>query len=392
MSSTADLDIQLRKDALPPNAEVVFKVQERKPHGEPMQNKRFFGFVCLGGNIDLGDRRCTETDLLNLLQEHGLPKTLPVTVDPRGVADRFYWQPVGGRHHCPSAWAFDWDGVPCSITGNNGMIDIRVHDMTPGTGERVIQALFDELYRRAPAPLPRTLAIYQNRAPYPGADHAWSQFGSRQHRSLKTLYLGGDLKARLVQQMKKFYTMEGIYDRYGLVWKRVHLFHGPPGSGKSSTVVALASLFGLNVAQLAITTDLDSGKLSRLFQNVPDKTCVLLEDVDALFVERHAETQVSFSALLNALDGIATKRGLVVFMTSNHLPKLDPALVRAGRVDCLVEFHLPGVGELRLALQALAPDAAAEHEVYLERNPGQTIAELQQHLFNCMLEERASIL
>ena len=43
--------------------------------------------------------------------------------------------------------------------------------------------------------------------------------------------------------------------------------------------------------------------------------------------------QLSFSGFLNALDGVATQEGTVLFMTTNHLERLDPALIRAGRID-----------------------------------------------------------
>jgi chaperone BCS1 len=42
---------------------------------------------------------------------------------------------------------------------------------------------------------------------------------------------------------------------------------------------------------------------------------------------------VTFSGLLNALDGVASSEGRIIFMTTNHIEALDPALIRPGRVD-----------------------------------------------------------
>lgn len=42
---------------------------------------------------------------------------------------------------------------------------------------------------------------------------------------------------------------------------------------------------------------------------------------------------VTFSGLLNALDGVASSEGRIIFMTTNHIEVLDPALIRPGRVD-----------------------------------------------------------
>lgn len=47
------------------------------------------------------------------------------------------------------------------------------------------------------------------------------------------------------------------------------------------------------------------------------------------------QSGVTFSGLLNALDGVASGEERIVFMTTNHLSRLDPALVRPGRVDLI---------------------------------------------------------
>ena len=65
---------------------------------------------------------------------------------------------------------------------------------------------------------------------------------------------------------------------------------------------------------------------------IPEKAILLLEDVDALFVDRKAndsnKSLVSFSGILNVLDGMARKNGLITFLTTNYRNELDPALIR----------------------------------------------------------------
>ncbi|KAI1303086.1 Mitochondrial chaperone BCS1 [Halotydeus destructor] len=75
----------------------------------------------------------------------------------------------------------------------------------------------------------------------------------------------------------------------------------------------------------------------------PSQSIVLLEDIDAAFVSRedtaHEKSlyeglnRLTFSGLLNMLDGVASTEGRIVFMTTNYLERLDPALIRPGRVD-----------------------------------------------------------
>ncbi len=61
-----------------------------------------------------------------------------------------------------------------------------------------------------------------------------------------------------------------------------------------------------------------------LFHTLPKNAFVVLEDVDAMFVKRKKsedsqENSISFSGLLNALDGIASVEGRILFMTTNRI-------------------------------------------------------------------------
>merc|ERR1719447_1021839 len=55
---------------------------------------------------------------------------------------------------------------------------------------------------------------------------------------------------------------------------------------------------------------------------------------------RKDETQsdLKLSDLLEAFDGVLEMKGRMMVMTTNHLDKLDPALIRPGRVDLSLEL------------------------------------------------------
>ncbi|KAL3453099.1 hypothetical protein BJX65DRAFT_302994 [Aspergillus insuetus] len=53
---------------------------------------------------------------------------------------------------------------------------------------------------------------------------------------------------------------------------------------------------------------------------------------------RRTNQNVSLSDVLNVIDGVAACEGRILVMTTNHLEKLDPALIRPGRVDMAIEF------------------------------------------------------
>lgn len=75
----------------------------------------------------------------------------------------------------------------------------------------------------------------------------------------------------------------------------------------------------------------------------PEQSIILLEDIDAAFASREETNKqaaayeglnrVTFSGLLNCLDGVASTEARIVFMTTNYLNRLDPALIRPGRID-----------------------------------------------------------
>ena len=68
---------------------------------------------------------------------------------------------------------------------------------------------------------------------------------------------------------------------------------------------------------------------------------MLIEDVDSAFVQRQSKEyahMVTFSGLLNAIDGVAAQEGRMLCLTTNHIERLDQALIRPGRVDVRVSF------------------------------------------------------
>lgn len=85
-------------------------------------------------------------------------------------------------------------------------------------------------------------------------------------------------------------------------------------------------------------------RLNHALSIVPEQSIIILEDIDRAFhtlPEEHPagigfSSRVTFSGLLNALDGIAATERRIIFMTTNHIERLDPALIRPGRVDLKV--------------------------------------------------------
>lgn len=105
----------------------------------------------------------------------------------------------------------------------------------------------------------------------------------------------------------------------------------------------MAGALKLNLCYLNLSSsDMDDDALNRLLSEAPERSIILLEDVDAMFVQRDQvqKQKLSFSGFLNALDGVRSQEGQVLFMTTNHKERLDPALLRPGRADVHVRLDL----------------------------------------------------
>ncbi|GAA6018529.1 hypothetical protein JCM10207_007207 [Rhodosporidiobolus poonsookiae] len=170
----------------------------------------------------------------------------------------------------------------------------------------------------------------------------WRPFGRpREKRLLESVVLDEGVKRRVVDDVKAFMRRGRWYSERGIPYRRGYLLHGPPGSGKSSFIQALAGSLDYNICVLNLSErGLTDDKLNHLLANAPERSIVLLEDIDAAFSKRQQtgeagfNSSVTFSGLLNALDGVASSTSQrILFLTTNHLEQLDPALIRPGRVD-----------------------------------------------------------
>ncbi|KAJ7724465.1 BCS1 N terminal-domain-containing protein [Mycena maculata] len=169
----------------------------------------------------------------------------------------------------------------------------------------------------------------------------WRPFGKpRRKRPLQSVVLEPGMGEKIEQDIKAFLARRQWYADRGIPYRRGYLLHGPPGSGKTSFIQALAGSLSYDICLLNLSErGLADDKLNHLLSNAPERSFVLIEDVDAAFNKRIQtsadgyQSSVTFSGFLNALDGVASGEERIIFMTTNHVEQLDPALIRPGRVD-----------------------------------------------------------
>ncbi|KAL7749545.1 hypothetical protein RI367_005100 [Sorochytrium milnesiophthora] len=199
----------------------------------------------------------------------------------------------------------------------------------------------------------------------------WRRVVSKPIRHLSSVILDAQIKSDVVRDAEQFLVSERWYAEVGVPYRRGYLLYGPPGTGKTSFVTALAGHLKLNVYMLNLSSKaLTDANVIDLMIDAPPRCILLLEDIHAVFhppaankssppsptsspapsadgsesdkpagggykytaPEMTSASGVSFSTLLNILDGVIASEGRLLFMTSNSTD-LDPAILRPGRID-----------------------------------------------------------
>lgn len=209
----------------------------------------------------------------------------------------------------------------------------------------------------------------------------WQKRGDLPTRGLDSVVLKAGQLERLRDDLGDFLAAEERYVKMSQPWHRGYLFYGPPGTGKTSVARALATEFDLPTYYLPLGDIAKDSDLMQLVGSIKPRSVLLLEDVDGF----HAATDrsdekdhASVATMLNALDGVWTPHGLITMMTTNNREALDPALVRAGRIDVDEELSLLDEDQAARLAERLLPGGLTDAVTFA----GQSPSELIEHIRN----------
>jgi mitochondrial chaperone BCS1 len=115
----------------------------------------------------------------------------------------------------------------------------------------------------------------------------WDECQQKKPRSINSVILDSNIAETVVEDIKRFMDSSEWYMSKGVPYRRGYLLYGPPGTGKTSFVQAVAASLNLSICYLNLSGgNLDDDGLNVLLNNSPIRSIILLEDIDAIFVER----------------------------------------------------------------------------------------------------------
>ncbi|MFQ6623894.1 hypothetical protein Gotur_003654 [Gossypium turneri] len=227
-----------------------------------------------------------------------------------------------------------------------------------GDRDRVMQCYFPHIATTAQRILNQreTLNIYT----YDRESSVWEPTVFKHPATFETLAMEPEVKQLIKDDLDSFVERKDFFEGVGRAWKRGYLLYGPPGTGKSSLVAAIANYLRYNIYDLQLQTARSDADLRHILTSTTNCSILLTEDIDcgtkvshdrAKDQEDNDEQQnsnrlsstdpgVTLSGLLNFLDGLWSSCGdeRIIIFTTNHKDKLDPALLRPGRMD--VHIHM----------------------------------------------------
>ncbi|KAF8114021.1 hypothetical protein N665_0043s0090 [Sinapis alba] len=201
----------------------------------------------------------------------------------------------------------------------------------------------------------------------------WESVPFKHPSTFETLAMDPVKKREIMEDLKDFAECKSFYKQTGRAWKRGYLLYGPPGTGKSSMIAAMANYLGYDIYDLELTEVKSNSELRKLLMKTSSKSIIVIEDIDCSInltnrgrkcnepemmltgsgLGDESRNTITLSGLLSFTDGLWSCCGSerIFVFTTNHIEKLDPALLRSGRMDMHVYMSYCTFPSLKILLR-----------------------------------------
>lgn len=209
-------------------------------------------------------------------------------------------------------------------------------------------------------------------------------------KNVKNTIVTDTVKKSFYDDVHNFINNEQFYLDRGLPYKRGYILHGEPGCGKTSLIKAIANQYKLPIFIVDLNMVYDNSEFVKLMNDInshiidDQKYLVVFEDIDrtTLISSRWGRDNITMDCFLNVLDGLDEYYGRITILTANDISKMreNPALVRAGRIDVIVEIPMCSHLQILSILQFYFKDFDPVTTI-LDKNVTITPSQLTQLIF-----------